>query len=74
MRISAPVLLLIFANILLPIAVIVFAIGFFPYKPILPGIAEFSDGDKKADTEAPFDKIIFMVIDALRRLLNIISC
>ncbi|KXS96742.1 hypothetical protein AC578_9019 [Pseudocercospora eumusae] len=49
------------ANILLPIAVLVFASGFFPYKPVLPGLATFGEhGDSK------FDKVIFMVVDALR--------
>ena len=68
MKASSSVSLLVFANILLPVAVIVFAIGFFPYKPILPGIAVFDDEDIKADIGAPFDKVIFMVVDALRRL------
>ena len=68
MRISSSAFLLVFANILLPFAVVVFAIGFFPYKPILPGLAVFSDDGQKADTEAPFNKVIFMVVDALRRL------
>ena len=70
MRYSLPALLLVCANLLLPIAVIVFAVGFFPYKPILPGIASFDNEDESrtARAEAPFDKVIFMVIDALRRL------
>lgn len=62
------VVLLVAANLLIPAAILVFAIGFFPYKPLLPGLAEFSplpgyDGIP----EAPFDRLIFMVIDALRR-------
>lgn len=69
MRYSSSTLLLAFANLLLPFAVIVFAIGFFPYKPILPGIASFDDDDdgQAAREKAPFDKVIFMVVDALRR-------
>ena len=69
MRYSSSALLLAFANILLPVAVVVFAVGFFPYKPILPGIASFDNEDvaRTARAEAPFDKVIFMVIDALRR-------
>lgn len=76
MRYSPSILLLACANLLLPIAVIVFAVGFFPYKPILPGIASFSSEDEgpTAGTEAPFDKVIFMVIDALRRLQAHICC
>ena len=59
--------LLVLANLLLPAAVLVFAIGFFPYKPILPGFAQFDNGDARIRLEAPFDKVIFMVVDALRR-------
>ena len=57
-------LTLVAANILIPVAVVVFAIGFFPYKPFLPGKAAF-----KADAvqNGPFDRVIFMVVDALRR-------
>ncbi|KAF2206838.1 hypothetical protein CERZMDRAFT_115561 [Cercospora zeae-maydis SCOH1-5] len=67
------------ANLLLPVAVLVFASGFFPYKPVLPGLAKVEDawsdggiGEKDKDAgnrglpNAPFDKVIFMVVDALR--------
>ena len=59
------------ANLLLPIAVLVFAAGFFPYKPVLPGLADWQDGDdgeKKFGlaAHAPFNKVVFMVVDALR--------
>lgn len=76
MKYSPSILLLACANLLLPIAVIVFAVGFFPYKPILPGIASFNSEDegRTARAEAPFDKVIFMVIDALRRLQTHICC
>lgn len=61
---------LILANLLLPIAVLVFAAGFFPYKPVLPGLATFEeqDGNEHAGGRgAPvFNKVIFMVVDALR--------
>ena len=56
------------ANILIPIALLIFATGFFPYKPFIPGHAAFSDSqdvDKRAPS--PFNKLIFMVVDALRR-------
>lgn len=53
---------LVLANLLLPVAVLVFASGFFPYKPVLPGLATL----KNEDGEAPFDRVIFMVVDALR--------
>lgn len=62
------------SNILLPIALLVFASGFFPYKPFLPGLADFEQLDAMGagdgsgvQAEAQFDKIVFMVVDALRR-------
>ena len=62
---------LILANALLPIALVSFGIGFFPYKPLLPGLAKLEDtqdtgawGDDQP--EAPFDRVIFLVVDALR--------
>lgn len=75
--------LLTLANILLPISVLVFASGFFPYKPFLPGLATFEDvaesgeeltsqdgttGGQRllAQPEPVFDKVVFMVVDALR--------
>lgn len=67
-RRSSNVLLAV-ANLLIPVAVLVFATGFFPYKPFLPGLARYGDireygfGDPP---DAPFDKIILMVVDALR--------
>ena len=51
-------------NVLLPIGILIFAKGFFPYKPFLPGLAVRDAEDVVA---APFDKVIFMVVDALRR-------
>ena len=60
--------LLAFANLLIPIAILVFATGFFPYKPFIPGKALFENLDSGPQREdAPFDKVIFMVVDALRR-------
>jgi ethanolamine phosphate transferase 2 subunit G len=54
---------LILANILIPIAIITFATGFFPYKPFLPGLAQY---DGPGAPAAPFDRLILMVVDALR--------
>lgn len=55
---------LFLANALIPVAVLLFCSGYFPYKPILPGAAE-----PPAWGKAPpvFDKVILMVVDALRR-------
>ncbi|KZF21265.1 alkaline phosphatase-like protein [Xylona heveae TC161] len=61
------------ANVIIPIAILVFAIGFFPYKPFLQGLATFEDDDYGAPPEAPFDKIIFMVVDALRSVKKVLA-
>ena len=63
--------LLATSNICLPIAVLVFASGFFPYKPFLPGLATFEDVQEPGSPnveqpEAVFDRVVFMVVDALR--------
>lgn len=60
-------LLLVVANLLIPASIVVFALGFFPYKPFLPGLAEFESLDFGSPPDAPFDRLIFMVVDALRR-------
>lgn len=59
--------LLVVANILIPISIYVFGTGFFPYKPLLPGLAVYSDSDHGPPPAAPFDRVVFMVVDALRR-------
>lgn len=67
-------MLLTLANLLIPVAIFVFATGFFPYKPFMPGLAEYEelgriDGLRESWKElpkAPFDKLVFMVVDALR--------
>ncbi|KAJ4402279.1 major facilitator super transporter protein [Didymella pomorum] len=68
--------MLALANLLIPVAILVFATGFFPYKPFMPGLADYEDvtwiyqqGDGTGGLqapEAPFDKLVFMVVDALR--------
>jgi ethanolamine phosphate transferase 2 subunit G len=64
--------LIALANILLPAAVAIFAIGFFPYKPLLSGLATFEKDEQELQFfgdsgPAPvFDRVIFMVVDALR--------
>lgn len=67
--------LIVVANILIPISLLSFATGFFPYKPFLPGKASFDDGGTYHVVPPMFDKVIFMVVDALRRLVvNPCSC
>ncbi|KAI9796809.1 MAG: major facilitator super transporter protein [Piccolia ochrophora] len=66
-RWGKPTLLaLLVAIALIPMAAIIFAVGFFPYKPFLPGLAEHSGWNHESFPSPPFDKIIFMVVDALR--------
>ncbi|TVY45198.1 GPI ethanolamine phosphate transferase [Lachnellula occidentalis] len=60
-------LFLVAANVLIPIAILTFASGFFPYKPFLSGLAQYENLDYGSPPEAPFDKVVFMVVDALRR-------
>lgn len=56
------------ANLLLPVSILIFARGFFPYKPFIPGLAQYEPLQGFGDVpEAPFDRLIFMVVDALRR-------
>lgn len=65
------------ANILMPLAVLVFARGFFPYKPFLSGLATFEEFENEElelgllkcndRPQRIFDKVIFMTVDALRR-------
>ncbi|KAK5787497.1 hypothetical protein VI817_009994 [Penicillium citrinum] len=59
----------VLANILVPLGILVFSSGFFPYKPLLPGLATFDTVNQDA-TPAVFDKVIFMVVDALRSLIR----
>ena len=59
--------LLVLANVLLPVALLTFATGFFPYKPFIPGTNRFNETELENRPEAPFNKVIFMVVDALRR-------
>ena len=54
------------ANLLLIAAVLVFASGFFPYKAFLPGLATWQTDSVRPSAAPPFDRVIFMVVDALR--------
>ncbi|KAK5997425.1 GPI ethanolamine phosphate transferase 2 [Cladobotryum mycophilum] len=54
------------ANILIPLSILIFATGFFPYKPFLTGLAEYETLEYGPPPSAPFDKLVFIVVDALR--------
>ncbi|KAK8117300.1 ethanolaminephosphotransferase [Apiospora kogelbergensis] len=59
--------LLVAANLLIPVAVYIFAKGFFPYKPLLPGLAQYEELPQDGSQPTPpFDRLVFMVVDALR--------
>jgi ethanolaminephosphotransferase len=65
-------MLLLVANLLIPVAILIFATGFFPYKPLLPGLATYDSVSEYGEPpEAKFDRIVFMVIDALRRCARV---
>ncbi|KAI5297327.1 hypothetical protein KEM56_004899, partial [Ascosphaera pollenicola] len=55
--------------LLLPLSILLFAVGFFPYKPFIPGLATLRADEREA-APAKFDKVVFMVVDALRRLIR----
>ncbi|PHH62423.1 hypothetical protein CDD81_7142 [Ophiocordyceps australis] len=59
-------ILLIISNLLIPVSMVIFATGFFPYKPLLPGLAEYENLGYGAPPAAPFNRLVFMVVDALR--------
>ncbi|KAK2861104.1 hypothetical protein FQN49_004539 [Arthroderma sp. PD_2] len=52
--------------ILFPLALLLFASGFFPYKPFIPGLAAFDEEDNGSRPSPIFDRVVFMVVDALR--------
>ncbi|MCJ1435174.1 major facilitator super transporter protein [Xylographa pallens] len=47
-------------------AIWIFTAGFFPYKPFLPGRAQYHGDVDDFVSNSPFNKVIFMVVDALR--------
>ncbi|KPI42222.1 GPI ethanolamine phosphate transferase 2 [Cyphellophora attinorum] len=57
---------IILANILLVISIAIFAAGFFPYKAFIPGLATWQPDSRRTSSRPPFDKVVFMVVDALR--------
>ncbi len=61
---------LLLPNLLILVSLVIFALGFFPYKAFLPGHASFTADEASLAQQAPFDKVVFMVVDALRRFDN----
>ncbi len=66
------ILLLVVANLAIPLAIVIFAQGFFPYKPMFPGLAEYDNSEYGPPPSAPFDRLIFMVPSARRPAPNIV--
>ncbi|KAI4254389.1 MAG: hypothetical protein LQ352_003121 [Teloschistes flavicans] len=60
-------LALVTSNLLIPATLLIFAWGFFPYKAFLSGSALLTHDQIELTQNAPFDKVILMVVDALRR-------
>lgn len=61
-------------NVILALGLLLFASGFFPHKAFIAGLAQWSGKDGIQATDAPFDRIIFMVVDALRRFNLLPAC
>lgn len=62
-------LFLLIPNIFIPIGVVLFIVGFFRGRPPITGstlLGSYTHGQDQL-APAPFDKIVFMMVDALRR-------
>ncbi|EGR48836.1 uncharacterized protein TRIREDRAFT_61486 [Trichoderma reesei QM6a] len=59
-------LLLTAANILVPLSILVFATGFFPYKPFLSGLAEYEPLEYGPPPKAPFDRLLLASLSHAR--------
>jgi hypothetical protein len=62
-------LLLLAANLLVPLTAVLFIVGFFRGRPggSTPAGIDVNGKERVISESAPFDKVIFMMIDALRR-------
>ncbi|OCK76489.1 alkaline phosphatase-like protein [Lepidopterella palustris CBS 459.81] len=62
------------ANLLIPAGVVLFIVGFFRGRPPVTASTEshFGAAEVIAPDSAPFDKVIFMMVDALRRHVYIL--
>lgn len=67
MKVATSKWTILIANILVPISILVFSSGFFPYKTLLPGFATHEHTSNSQIPPGVFDKVVFMVVDALRR-------
>jgi ethanolaminephosphotransferase len=62
-------LLLLAANLLVPLTAVLFIVGFFRGKPgaSTPAGIDVDGKERVVSKSAPFNKVIFMMVDALRR-------
>ena len=75
-------LVVILSSLLQLTGIAFFARGFFPYKRVLPGFAPSIGPEDYEDlglrtvgpAEKVFDRLVFIVIDALRRYNCLMSC
>ena len=67
LRPSAQLAITVASVVILPLSTWIFGVGFFPHKPLIPGRDHAPNAALKYTPVAPFDKLIFMVVDALRR-------
>ena len=69
-------LLLLAANLLIPLSVLIFFTGFFRGSPRTSTRheSEMSEIQSARSDSAPFDKVAFMMIDALRRFEIFFQC
>jgi ethanolaminephosphotransferase len=73
MTFTSRILATVVSTTILPLALVLFASGFFPYKPFLPGLATFGADENGSRPPPVFDRVILLVIDALRRYWPILS-
>lgn len=67
MAITSSTIATLVSVLVVPLALVIFASGFFPYKPFLPGLSAFNAESKNSRPPVMFDRVIFMVVDSLRR-------
>jgi ethanolaminephosphotransferase len=68
--------LLILCNVLSLASIAIFARSFFGEKPYLSELEDYRSAgfvSPSPPAPAPFDKVVFMVVDALRRLAPVSS-
>jgi len=62
-------LLLLAANLLIPVGILIFMTGYFRGRPrmLTPAGVDMGEPERATSKPAPFDKVVFMIVDSLRR-------